>query len=151
MAKVAKLQAVLDTGEIASIERLDAFSQVRSRSRMKEAFLMAVLSGCAEVARMNLTAVEHKVLWFLLSRCRRGGVVTATQARVARDLDLTAAQVSRAVARLVKLDVVSRGIDDDGVRVVKLNPRLFVMESDGPAASRRKAVARPPDPAAEAA
>lgn len=87
-------------------------------------YFVGFRSGFEGLASMDLTGEQYKVLMYLFSRLDFDNFLKVSQKDISEKLKLHKSNVSKAIKRLVELDIIAIGPMAGHSKTYRLNPRI---------------------------
>ena len=85
---------------------------------------MGFRSGFNALSEMDLSKEQYRILMYLFSRLDFDNYLKVTQKDISEKLGLHKSNVSKAIKRLVELDIISVGPMAGHSKTYRLNPRI---------------------------
>jgi DNA-binding transcriptional ArsR family regulator len=90
----------------------------------RDGYFVTFQQGLRFLAEKDLTGEQSRVLFYLLSELDFDNYLRISQAEIARELGMNQPHVSRAIKRLLDLDIISKGPLAGRSNTYILNPRI---------------------------
>lgn len=94
------------------------------QNKLGRDYFVGFRSGFEGLASMDLTGEQYKVLMYLFSRLDFDNFLKVPQKEISEKLNLHKSNVSKAIKKLVELDVIAVGPMAGHSKTYRLNPRI---------------------------
>lgn len=92
------------------------------KGKLTAPFFMSFLSALGHLAQMKLQGRVLSVLLYLISNMGYENFLTINQSKIATELGMNRAHVSRVLATLLRLGIIEVGYNKLGVKCYRLSP-----------------------------
>ena len=113
------LSVIMDEDETVS-----GYQPQRSKNILGRGWAATFMSGMEWMCRQNITGEQWRVWAFLMSRLDFDNWLRDKQKEICEIVGLKQANVSRALSRLVELDIITKGPMAGRHNTYRLNPRI---------------------------
>ncbi len=105
-------------------ETVSGYQPQRSKNILGRGWMAIFMSGMEWMCRQNITGEQWRVWAFLMSRLDFDNWLRVKQKDICETVGLKQANVSRALSRLVELDIITKGPMAGRHNTYRLNPRI---------------------------